>query len=52
MDRFESRREKLRSGWKAAEIDALLVSATVERQLPDRVHAATRRCCWSARSET
>jgi Xaa-Pro aminopeptidase len=27
MHRFYSRREKLRSGWKAAEIDALLVSA-------------------------
>ena len=27
MDRFHSRREKLRSTWKAAEIDALLVSA-------------------------
>jgi Xaa-Pro aminopeptidase len=28
MDRFQSRREKLRSGWKAAEIEAFLVSAT------------------------
>ena len=28
MDRFQSRRDKLRSGFKSAEIDALLVSAT------------------------
>ena len=28
MQRFQSRRDKLRAGWKAAELDALFVSAT------------------------
>ena len=37
MDRFYTRRDKLRSGWRAAGVESLLVSATVERQLLDRV---------------
>ena len=37
MDRFQSRRDKLRESWKDFEVEALLVERDLERLLLDRV---------------